>query len=127
MRPRSENAFCEPGERRLGLIDWEQALGGDPVLDIVKAEGRFLGCPDIPECERLCEALWEVPGACRGVAGRVRPAPERVSGRDVPRGGGGVRGVGAPGERTRRGTGGVGALGIRGATGPGVGESEGWW
>lgn len=90
MRPRPENAFREPGERRLGLIDWEQVLGGDPVLDIVKAEGRFLGRPDIPERERLCEALWEVPGACRGVAGRVRPAPERISGCDVPRGGGGV-------------------------------------
>ena len=73
MRPRPENAFREPGERRLGLIDWEQVPGGDPVLDIVKAEGRFLGRPDIPE---------------------------RVSGRDVPRGGGGVRGVGAPGGRT---------------------------
>jgi hypothetical protein len=55
--PRPENAFLESGD--VGLIDWEQAMVGDPVLDIVKAEGRFLGRPDIEGRERLREALWE--------------------------------------------------------------------
>lgn len=57
--PRPENAFCGTGDGCVGLIDWEQAMVGDPVLDIVKAEGRFLGRPDIPGRERLREALFE--------------------------------------------------------------------
>lgn len=57
--PRPENAFREGGEETVGLIDWEQAMVGDPVLDIVKAEGRFLRRPDIPERERSREALFE--------------------------------------------------------------------
>jgi len=55
--PRPENSFLAAGD--VGLIDWEQAMVGDPVLDIVKAEGRFLGRPDIEGRERLREALWD--------------------------------------------------------------------
>jgi len=57
--PRPENAFREAGDECVGLIDWEQAMVGDPVLDIVKAEGRFLGRPDIEGRERSREALFE--------------------------------------------------------------------
>lgn len=55
--PRPENAFRDV--ERVGLIDWEQAMVGDPTLDIVKTEGRFLQHPDTPGRERLREALWD--------------------------------------------------------------------
>jgi len=55
--PRPENSFTGPDG--VGFIDWEQAVVGDPVLDIVKTEGRFLGRPDIEGRERLREGLWD--------------------------------------------------------------------
>mgnify|MGYP000353676290 CR=1 FL=1 len=55
--PRPENSFA--GSDDVGFIDWEQAMVGDPVLDIVKTEGRFLGRPDIEGRERLRGGLWD--------------------------------------------------------------------
>jgi aminoglycoside phosphotransferase (APT) family kinase protein len=73
--PRPENSFLAGGD--VGLIDWEQAMVGDPVLDIVKTEGRFLGRPDIEGRERLREALWD---GYRGVGGGLPAGFERRRG-----------------------------------------------
>jgi aminoglycoside phosphotransferase (APT) family kinase protein len=73
--PRPENSFRGPDG--VGFIDWEQAMVGDPVLDIVKTEGRFLGRPDIEGRERLRAALWE---GYRDVASGLPPGFERRRG-----------------------------------------------
>jgi fructosamine-3-kinase len=69
---RPENSFWD-GER-VGLIDWEQAMVGDPTLDVVKTEGRYLGRPDVPDRERLRAALWD---GYRDRAGALPPGFER--------------------------------------------------
>ena len=53
--PSRINIHVEPN----GLLDWERALVGDPVLDIVETMFHHLGQPDVDESERpaLREAL----------------------------------------------------------------------
>lgn len=46
------------GVDRVGIVDWEQAIVGDPVLDCCRAEGYYLGDPTLPDRDRLRSALY---------------------------------------------------------------------